>query len=311
MRFPMVVENRPKYPVFARWKSWFTGTTALKESITLIRLMDSYSPESAATESWAADVDATGEIMCYVEGTVLTIAGNGSGKIAANEDSNSMFEGFNSITEIEGLRLLDTSSVVNMSYMFNMCRKLTHLDVSGFNTSKTTSMERMFSYTALRSLDLGNFNTSNVTTMVSMFQNCESLIELDLGSFDTSKVTSFNMMFYWCENLVKLNLSSFNTGSVKNMSSMFYYCLSLASLDLSSFDTSNVTLFESMFRYCRRLQELDLRSFNTSNAKRMGYMFQECNSMTAIYVSDGWDTSNATSISRMFDGCGVSGVTYV
>ena len=52
--------------------------------------------------------------------------------------------------------------------------------VNGFDTSKVTNMESMFSgCSGLTSLDLSGFNTSNVTNMSNMFKNCSSLTNLD------------------------------------------------------------------------------------------------------------------------------------
>ena len=39
---------------------------------------------------------------------------------------------------------VDTSTVTNMSDMFNSCSSLTALDVSKFNTSNVTNMSNMF-----------------------------------------------------------------------------------------------------------------------------------------------------------------------
>jgi len=41
---------------------------------------------------------------------------------------------------------------------------------------------------ALTSLDLSHFDTSNATTMNRMFYNCSTLESLDLSYFNTSKL---------------------------------------------------------------------------------------------------------------------------
>ena len=66
------------------------------------------------------------------------------------------------LTSIVGIKYLDTSNVTNMGGMFNGCKSLTSLDVSGFNTS-------------------------NVTNMGDMFDGCKSLTNLDVSGFNTSK----------------------------------------------------------------------------------------------------------------------------
>ena len=132
---------------------------------------------------------------------------------------------------------------------FNGCKKLTYLDVSGFDTSSVTTMYAMFFFCpSLTSLDLSSFNTSNVTTMLSMFYSCKELTSLDVSKFDTSKVTNMSYMFSICTKLTSLDLSNFNTSNVEEMSSMFNSCNYLNGLDISNFDISKVTSNSSMFK---------------------------------------------------------------
>ena len=70
----------------------------------------------------------------------------------------------------------NTSNVTDMSCMFDGCRGLTLLDLSGWNTSNVTDMSYMFnSCSGLTSLDLSGWNTSKVTRMNSMFSGCSKL----------------------------------------------------------------------------------------------------------------------------------------
>ena len=282
------------YPVLAPRYTWYRGTTH-RGTFTTIRLLDSYEPAdiSTVTESWAADENMTGSIMCYVEGTVLTIAGNGSGKIMANPDSSYLFggdiyyENFVTAANIAGLDVIDTSNVTNMHGMFYQCK-------------------------SLASVSLSSFDTSNVTDMAYMFSGCNALTSLNLSNFDTSNVTSMRCMFFGCKPLTSLDLSSFDTSNVTNMAAVFSGCNALTSVNLSSFDTSNVTDMNSMFSDCNALTSLDLTSFDTCNVTDMGLMFYQCTAITAIIVGDGWSTESVTTSMLMFGGkCGVSKVTHV
>lgn len=131
---------------------------------------------------------------------ITYIEANGNIKFPAN--SNKLFYNFGSIIEIEGLEIVDTSKVIDMGLMFDMC-------------------------SILKDLDLSSFDTSNVTNMFGMFYECRNLINLDLGSFNTSKVTDMNIMFYNCQNLKNLNISKFDTSSVTGMNNMFKDCMEL------------------------------------------------------------------------------------
>lgn len=132
------------------------------------------------------------------------------------------------------------SGIIRTSYMFSNCLSLTSLDLSGFDTSQATYINRMFqSCSSLASLDLSGFDTSQVTSMYNMFNGCSSLTSLDLSGLDTSKVTHMASMFYGCSSLTSLDLSGFDTSQVTDMASMFYGCSKLRLLSISD-SMSNV-----------------------------------------------------------------------
>ena len=57
-----------------------------------------------------------------------------------------------------------------MDAMFGGCRRLTDLDLSGFDTSNVTNMAGMFGDSEdLTSLDLSGFDTSNVADMSKFY----------------------------------------------------------------------------------------------------------------------------------------------
>ncbi|MBE6283700.1 MAG: BspA family leucine-rich repeat surface protein [Mediterranea massiliensis] len=211
-----------------------------------------------------------------------------------------MFNGLSHLKHIEGLNIINTSNVTDMSEMFRGCSLLTSLDLSNFDTSNVTDMEFMFSdCSSLTTLNLSNFDTSNVTDMGNMFSYCQSLTILDLSNFDTSNVTNMSSMFYDCHFLATLNLSNFDTSNVTDMGYMFSFCHSLATLNLSNFDTSNVTDMGNMFSFCQSLTILDLSNFDTSNVTDMSGMFYACSTLTSLDLSN-FDTSNVTDMSGMF-----------
>ena len=60
---------------------------------------------------------------------------------------------------------LDTSNVIDMSYLFANCNNLSIIGVSSFDTSSVENMKYMFASTKVENLDLSNFSTSNVINM--------------------------------------------------------------------------------------------------------------------------------------------------
>ena len=221
----------------------------------------------------------------------------------------------NNLTEIEGIQYLNTSQVTNMSGMFELCRYLKNLDVSGFNTSKVTNMACMFDdCEKIYSLDLSGWDTSNVTNMYSMFCRCEYLRSLDLSGWNTSKVTDMDLMFCWCERLSSIEgISGWNTGNVTDMNAMFEGCESMESIDVSGWNTSKVTDMNSMFRKCK-FEDINLRGWNTSKVTNMKEMFYDNSYVTTIYCGNGWSTSSVETSADMFYNCkklvGGKGTTY-
>ena len=138
-------------PILAPNSSWFDNSHGIKRSsITEITIADTYTPTNASYKSWDASAEKDGSVTAYVEGTKLTIAGNGYGCVFANSDSRYAFsdsagkDPFSSATAFNGLTLLNTSMATNMYGMFRFAVKVTTLDVSEFDTSNVTDMTVMF-----------------------------------------------------------------------------------------------------------------------------------------------------------------------
>ena len=287
--------------------TWYTGSTA-KSAITEIELKDSYTATGNEIESWDASAAQNKTVMAYVvEGTngkKLILAGNRSGKIVANADSTSAFNGFTALTAFTGLNKLDTSNVTNMQTMFNNLDNIQTLDLSSFNTSKVTNFYSIFGGNdKLTTLNLTGWDTSAAKDMGQMFYVCNALTTINgLSSFNTANVTDMSGMFHGCKAMTSLDLSNFNTAKVKTLSMMFYQCSNLETVKLTSFDTSNVTSLYAMFQYCSKLKTVDLSSFNTAKVTTMRSMFGSCKAVESLDLSS-FDTSAVTNMSAAFDGC--------
>lgn len=106
---------------------------------------------------------------------------------------------------------IDTSSLTDMSYMFNNCQDVESIILKNIDTSNVTDMSYMFYmfyYAHINTLDISSFDTSKVTNMSNMFYNFGIHI-LDLSHFNTENVTNMNDMFNNC-GIGTLNLSNFN-----------------------------------------------------------------------------------------------------
>ena len=202
---------------------------------------------------------------------------------------------------------LNTSKTTSMSCMFKNCKKLTSIDVSGFNTDEAIYIYGMFwGCSSLTSINVSNFNTSKAYETALFFAECENLTSLDLSNFNTDNTVNMYAMFWGCKNLTSLDLSNFNTANVTNMYGMFAYCSNLTSLDVSHFNTANVESMYAMFYYCYSLTNLDVSHFNTANVTDMNGMFGICQNLTSLDVSH-FNTAKVTDMNDMFYGC--SGLT--
>ena len=88
------------------------------------------------------------------------------------------FNGFTVLTTITGIENLNTSDVTVMSTMFNGCKALTSLDLSGFDTGKVIYMSYMFnSISKLKTIYVSDgWTTDKVRSSANMFYGCKSLV---------------------------------------------------------------------------------------------------------------------------------------
>ena len=206
------------------------------------------------------------------------------------------------------VKLIETKTITDMSFMFKCCESLVSLsDIFKWNTSNVTNMHDMFSTCkSLKSLpDISKWNTANVIDMSYMFWKCDKLKSLpDISKWDTSNVKTMKEMFFKCFSLLSLpDISKWNTCNVTNMDGMFCNCLSLLSLpDISKWNTSNVINMLGMFLNCNSLKSIpDISKWNTSNVKYMNSMFKNCKSLKSIPDISKWNNESYTD--SMFENC--------
>lgn len=329
------------YPILAPSRTWFApnDATITRSIITEIEIMDSYTPDSAVIDSWDASEAKDGSITCYVIGTKLIIAGNGSGKISANEDSSYWFEYNNAdwteydvpqnVERIIGLSFLDTSNVRTFDHMFYYFQKIRDLDLSTFNTSSATDLSYMFSVCyELSSLNILNWDTSKVTTMQAMFNHCRLLEYVEgLDDLNTSNVTNIGRMFAYTKIT---NFTNLDTSKVTDMSYTFFVYQRDA-LTFPNWDLSNVLDFTCCFSGGSDegvVKTLDLSNFKHGERASLTYIFANLYSAnTVVFPPDfgkglkdfsglfrglknvkninieNLDLSGATNLSSMFHGC--------
>lgn len=305
------------YPIMAPNSTWFTPnvTTVTRSIITEIEIMDSYTPDESTTivDSWDASAIKDGSITCYVIGTKLIIAGNGSGKIALNESAKYTFcdgvnwtDTFNNVTSIVGLSLFDLSSTKDITGFFYY---MTNLEsVNGIELWDTSSIENMgivFCYcSSIASIDVSNWNVSNVQEIYSMFDRCKALTSLDLSKWNFNNPISFRQMFCQCENLISIGDLSNWTVTCTHMESMFQHCLKLENITLGNFilQPLNNNAFKFVLEKCTNLKSFSVKSFTTTANISCTALFQNCTKLNYIDLAE-FDFSKVTDMSFMFYGC--------
>lgn len=255
--------------------------------------------------------DENGNITFELEGKVYSLNVNSEEerervKEAVNSNSLAKYDWFEEVMGEKHWVLYNTE-MYEVIHIYSVGSFLHYRESSALAPIipiNATSCFKMFEVCRnLTTLDSSRFNTKNIVDMGCMFLDCENLMSLNVSNFDTSKVTDMGYMFNGCCSLTTLNISNFDTSKVTTMSHMFTNCYNVKQLDLSNFDTSNVFDMSAMFFKCFSLTQLDLSGFNTSMVEYMKCMFYQCRTLTTIYTSAAWKTNRILNTDDMFKEC--------
>lgn len=206
---------------------------------------------------------------------------------------------------------LDTSSVTDMSYMFQDSFDFNQ-DITRWNVSKVVSFQGMFT----------------TTFQGTTFQYKQYKFNQPIGSWvlNTDPSASIDMSYMFCPNINSAGASAvrhmfnqplggWNTSRVTNMAYMFgtsssyidYPSVSSFNSDIGTWDTSSVTNMTGMFRQNHVFNQ-PINSWNVSNVTSMAEMFYCLGFRGSDYVRgsvfnqplNNWLTSKCTNMSGMF-----------
>ncbi|MCR5627137.1 MAG: DUF285 domain-containing protein [Lachnospiraceae bacterium] len=183
-----------------------------------------------------------------------------------------MFKGCSSLgyAEVSGATMEGRAESVAIEGMFDGCTNLTRIDLSGLDTSKTTSVYRMFRGCAsLESLDLSQFDLSQVYDYTSCFEECVSLKSIDLTPIKVERGIFADFMFKGCESLKEITINEnfdvpFNVEDIFTVSSPTE--LKVKGTVTQSFIDYVLTKFESWNRY---IGTVDLTATTEISGKRL------------------------------------------
>jgi len=214
----------------------------------------------------------------------------------------------------------DTSSVIDMSEMFQSALALVNPKIGSWDTSQVTSMASMFYSASSFNANLTAWDTSRVKDMSLMFNSASSFNQ-DISSWNTSQVTDMGHIFKGAFAFDK-NTAGWNKAKVININTMYVAtitdenfshaiqsCLSTNPTygrcsfnqygPISDWDVSRVTTMQNA-SYGKSSFNGDILSWNTSQVKNMNSMFRGCTNFNQDIGS--WSTSQVTDTSSMFYG---------
>ena len=213
---------------------------------------------------------------------------------------------------------------------------LVSFNAENLNTSRTTSMARMFRDVGATSLDLSGFDTAAVTDMSYMFYNCNKMDTLNVTGWDTRNVKTTQCMFYFDNKLTNIiGEEGWVFSSVETVQSMFRACTALETLDVTNWDMSNaknlsgffcansdntgamtlkelvgtenwniqkVETLRDAFYGCGHLETVNMSNWNVSNLTTMSHMFADCYKLKNVDFT-GWNTASLISMNALFNHC--------
>ena len=204
-----------------------------------------------------------------------------------------------SLSYLPKLKYVPENLKFNGMTIFGSCTELNHPNMVNNVTFQNTNISTLFSECQKFNQPINHWDVSN-KIIYGLFNNCSNFNQ-PLDNWDTSAITNMYAIFQGA-SVFNQDLSSWDTSSATNMSSMFNNAQCF-NQDLSSWDVGNVVDFSFAFRYCYSLgSNANFSGWNTSSATNMRNMFEGCRQFTTPNIS-GFDTSNVTDMQYMFAGC--------
>jgi len=167
-----------------------------------------------------------------------------TGPIIAKNDLSGLFSHLIKLKRIDGLDLIDTSRVRNMSYLFSGLR-LKSLDLSRWDTQNVISMDRTFACAEIDNLKITNWSTISLWSIAQMFYNFKTE-ELDLSHWNISNLWDTYYVFEGAE-IKRLDLSNWDTRNIQDIIGMFKNA-NISELLLTNWNLSQTVRINDLFK---------------------------------------------------------------
>ena len=232
------------------------------------------------------------------------------------------FQNCHNLTSVNNINVMAAGK--NISYMFDQCYNLKHVDNFYFNTN---NISNVFSRAAFESTSDLNIDWSKITSVDNLFYGCNNLY--DIYNFSMNNVENVNDLFKYCINIKELpsnylqdnfpnaiyakytfesctNLylenNSFYSDKLCGCIGLFGNCVNIKHIDNLYIPLCNSTV--NMFSGCSNLSSIDNVTFNTLT--NCYGMFKNCKSLTQI---PNLQYNRITNAAYMFENC--MGITTI
>ncbi|WEV73958.1 BspA family leucine-rich repeat surface protein [Bifidobacterium sp. ESL0798] len=139
---------------------------------------------------------------------------------ASVNNMNAMFQSCNALTSVN-LSSFNTSKVTDMSYMFNDCSSLTSWIQPNFTTPLVTTTDYMFDgCTNLATLDISGFDTSQTTSMTNLLPSGMRRLKLGANTkLIRTALSNVDSSINW-EEMSSLNDNASHIGHIGNLDAL-------------------------------------------------------------------------------------------
>ena len=161
--------------VTASGNTWFDETAAGIARSEVTDIWFAVSAPSSYEKKWNADVEGTGAVTCYLDGTTVTVVGNGSKGVYAHRDSaDTFFEGFTRIKSLKNLKLLHLDNVTDQKVMLPSL-SVTNYQFFGWSTAELDwTPERVDAEAVIKAADnCYTGSQSNLYSVMKLLNKCD------------------------------------------------------------------------------------------------------------------------------------------
>lgn len=262
---------------------WGDGTTDPFTSPTVATVSHTYSTQIVY------DITISGSLLSFGDGASAMTGIQYLTRVDSFSDTLTNLSGaFFGASSLTNITLNFPIGVTDISYIFGNCTILNDSNISNWDTINVTDMSYAFFQASSFNQSLGGWRVGSVTTLEYMFYGA---LAFNNGNASGSHTYPLN----W------------NTTSVTSMRAMFRGATSFNS-SLSYFVGSSVTDMTQMFEFAYAFNDPSILTWDVSSVTDLSACFHNADSFNQDL--GGWNVSAATTMTTMFDGCGLSTTNF-